>query len=304
MISVMAMERDQQRADDVIERRGRCARWQGWTSAIGVPLVVVAIGLALFTGGVLLPSPSGEPPAWRTGSGFAVTAAGFAIAGVGIYRMARAGMFSACHQAPLSSSTREQRRQAVRRVRRGGPAPQDAMPVTHASPSDGSTPTRSRRRARSPAPDTCHGRVRRNGHIHQARPRTEAAPPAEAREEQAPAQVPWSPTGHSSRRALAAGLARSRAAAQDQRRDAVGGVGLHRRVDVRADVQRDPDGGAPEPLGDHLGVDPRLQVGVARVWRRSCRITGRPWRSDRSRKVRENRSGWCGPPSGTARTRS
>lgn len=134
MIWLMATEQGQRGADGVTRQRVRRARRQMWALVVGVPLVLVAACFALFASGVSLPGlSSGEPPAWREGLGFAISAVGFAIAGVGIYRMIRGGIYSARNRAEMTSFTREQRREAVRLVRQGEPAPQDAMPAATAT---------------------------------------------------------------------------------------------------------------------------------------------------------------------------
>lgn len=127
----MAME-ERHLGEDVTDQQVSRARWQVWALAVGGLLVVVGLCLLLLVAGVPLPNSSGEPPAWRTALGFAITAVGFVIAGVGIYRMARAGMYSARTRAVLTSYTRQQRRDAVRLVRRGAPVPDDALPVATA----------------------------------------------------------------------------------------------------------------------------------------------------------------------------
>lgn len=131
MISGMAVERERS-GDGVIDEQVARARRRTWALAISGPLLVIAVGLVLLVAGVPLLGSSGEPLAWRTGAGFVVSAVGFAIAGVGIYRMTRAGAYSPRLQADLISLTRQERRDAVRLVRRGAPAPHASMPVTAA----------------------------------------------------------------------------------------------------------------------------------------------------------------------------
>lgn len=131
MISGMAAE-EERFGDGVTDEQVARVRRRTWALAIAAPLLVIAVGLVLLVAGVPLLGSSGEPAAWLTGAGFALSAAGFAIAGVGIYRMTRAGLYDPRLRAALTSFTREERRDAVRLVRRGAPAPEGSMPVAAA----------------------------------------------------------------------------------------------------------------------------------------------------------------------------
>lgn len=131
MISGMAAE-EERFGEGVSDEQVARVWWRAWALAISAALLVIAVGLVLLVAGAPLLGSSGEPAAWCTGAGFAVSAVGFAIAGVGIYRMARAGAYSPRLQADLVSFTRQERRAAVRLVRRGAPAPEASMPVTTA----------------------------------------------------------------------------------------------------------------------------------------------------------------------------
>lgn len=115
--------------EDVTDQQVRRTRWQGWALIVGGLLLVVGLCLLLVAAGVPVPNSSGQPPAGLTVAGFAVTAVGFAVAGVGIYRMTRAGMYDARTRAALTSYTRDQRRDAVRLVRRRAPVPEGALGV-------------------------------------------------------------------------------------------------------------------------------------------------------------------------------
>lgn len=135
MISGMAAEKE--RSGDGVTEEQVARLWRRtWALAIGGPLLVIAVVLVLLVSRVPLLSPSGEPAAWRTGAGFALSAVGFAFAGVGIYRMTRAGAYSPRLRTSPASFTREDRRDAVRLVRRGAPAPEGSMPVAAAMAED------------------------------------------------------------------------------------------------------------------------------------------------------------------------
>ena len=128
----MAVDKRRPGHDGLTDEQMAWVRLRPWALVIAALLFVIAVALVLLTAGVPLPGISGEPPAWRTGAGFAVSAVGFAIAGVGIYRMARAGAYSPRLRAAPGLFTREERRVAVRLVRRGAPAPESLMPVAAA----------------------------------------------------------------------------------------------------------------------------------------------------------------------------
>lgn len=105
-----------------------------------------------------------------------------------------------------------------------------------------------------------------------------------------------------------------RANAGDDPGHEVGSLLVQAGGHVRVGLLGDADRGVPEALlsdpwvyelpNDASNAIPPICASVAQVWRRSCsRIGGRPARAACSVKVRENRSGCSGPPSGRQNTR-
>lgn len=130
MLSGMTAGGERSSEGTTVEPGSRARR--RWALIPGALLLVIAVALVLIAVGVPVPGTSGETLAWRTGAGFAVSAVAFALAGVGIYRMARAGVYDTRAQTVVTSFSREQRRDAVRAVRRGEAVPQASMPVATA----------------------------------------------------------------------------------------------------------------------------------------------------------------------------
>lgn len=134
MISGMTAGRDRFSEGTTIEPVSRAR--PRWALIAGTLLLVIAVALVLIAVGVSVPDISGQAMAWRTGAGFALSAVGFALAGVGLYRMARAGVYDTRARAVVPPPGREQRREVVRAVRRGEAVPQDSMPVATAMAAD------------------------------------------------------------------------------------------------------------------------------------------------------------------------
>lgn len=132
----MAVDKRRPGRDGLTDEQMAWVQLRPWALVITALLFVIAVALVLLAAGVPLPGISGEALAWRTGAGFAVSAVGFAIAGVGIYRMARAEAYNPRLRAAPGFFTREDRRAAVRLVRRSAPAPESLMPVAAAMAAD------------------------------------------------------------------------------------------------------------------------------------------------------------------------
>ena len=126
MIPVMTSGEHGLDAPEIGEQR---VRRRAWTLTIAITVAIIVVFALLAASGALEVSTQ-QPAAWRTVAGFAISAAGFALAGVGIYRLARAKGYSARTRAAMTSFPRAHRRQAVGVVRRGRLARPEAMAVT------------------------------------------------------------------------------------------------------------------------------------------------------------------------------
>lgn len=125
----MAISSGQQQVVGPALSRCRLVRGGLWTAATVVALVVAALGGVLFLIGVV-PSASGPESSRLHDAGYVVSGVALVVLVIAVVRLARAGAAGASGWFPAPASSRSQRAQALRSVRRGEAVDAPAVALT------------------------------------------------------------------------------------------------------------------------------------------------------------------------------
>lgn len=127
----MAISSGEQQVVGQAFSRCRLVRGGLWTAATVVALVVAALRGVLFLVGVV-PSASGPGSSRLQDAGYVVSAVALVVLMIAVVRLARAGAAGASGWFLAPASSRSQRAEALRSVRRGRPVDDPAMTLTGA----------------------------------------------------------------------------------------------------------------------------------------------------------------------------